>query len=580
MIELDDFEFRYPTADEDALKGVSCTVDRGEVLGVVGPVEAGKTTLSMALAGFVPDITGGISGGSISVAGRDPRDASDTRAAMVFEDYSSQITQLRVIDEVVAPLVNTGTPRATARERARDLLDDFGLAGVEDRHTWELSGGQQQRLAIAAALAVDPEVLVFDTATDMLDPEGRENVTNLVSSLEGEKTMVVTENDPDALVGIADTVLVLDDGNAVACGPAEQVLRDGALLERVGVARPTCLAVANELGLGASPLTIEEFAEAWNGETRAATLADTTDGGRRLTPDGSTGDVADPVVDADDVTYEYPDGTTAVDGVDLTVHEGEVHAVIGGNGAGKSTLTKLLVGLFEPSSGRVTVAGRDTSETTARALAKDIGIALQNPDEQISRETVAEEIRFVLDNNRYERRGPMGLLGKTERYDEAYIQRRLDHVEDVVGLSGDRREKDPAFLPRGERRQVTMAAALAPDPDALVLDEPTAGVDASTRRAIAAGIDRLVEQGVGVLLVEHDMEFVCENADRVTVLTDGEVAMQGPTADVFRRDNWEWLAEHYMRPPRVARLADRIGVGALTDDDLIARLTPRTEVNG
>lgn len=577
MIELDGFEFQYPTATEDALRGVSVSLDQGTVLGVLGPVEAGKTTLSMALAGFVPDVTGGISGGRIRVAGRDPRDVSDTKAAMVFEDYSAQITQLRVLDEVVAPLVNTGTPRDDATERATELLAEFGLEGTGTKHSWELSGGQQQRLAIAAALAVDPEVLVFDTATDMLDPEGRADVTNLVSSLKGEKTLVVTENDPDALVGIADEILVLDDGHDVAYGPAEEVLRNGELLERVGVARPTCLAAANDVGLEASPITIGGFVDAWedaDGPYESGVRTEETDRTTHTLPDGS----GDAVIDADGVTYEYPDGTEALADVDLTVRAGEVHAVIGGNGAGKSTLSRLLVGLLKPSAGRVTIGGTETDGTTARALAEDIGIALQNPDEQISRETIRGEIRFALDNNRYRKQGPFGLFGKRERYGEEYIERRIEAVADVVGLPEEERDRDPAFLPRGKRRLVTMAAALAPDPDAIVLDEPAAGVDATARNTIAAGIDRLVEQGVAVVLVEHDMAFVCETADRVTVLSGGEVAMQGPTEAVFRRDNWDWLSERYMRPPRIARLADRLGFPALTHDRFVDRLARRATV--
>lgn len=331
----------------------SASIDQGKVLGVIGPVEAGNTTLSMALAGFVPDVTGGISGGRIRVADRDPRDVSDTSAATVFEDYSAQITQLRVLDEAVAPLVDTGTPRDEATQRAEERLTEFGLTGAGRKHTWELSGGQQQRLAIAAALAVDTEVLVFDTATDMLDPEGRADVTNLVSSLTGAKTLVVTENNPDALVGIADEVLVLDDGDDIAYGPAEDVLRNGELLNRVGVAQPTCLAAANDLGLEESPITIGGFVDAWEdagGPNDSTVRSGAYDQQTRTVPDGGGGGSGggggggggdlrtngsrDAVIDADGVTYEYPDGTEALPDVDLTVWAGEVHGGIGEMGRG------------------------------------------------------------------------------------------------------------------------------------------------------------------------------------------------------------------------------------------------------
>lgn len=589
MISADDFTFEYPTADEPALRDLSLSVDEGSVLGVVGPVEAGKTTLSMALSGFVPETTGGWSEGDLAVAGRDPRTTDANDVAMVFEEYSAQLSQLRVIDEVIAPLTNRGVPRERALDRARELLDEVRLDESEEKFTWELSGGQQQRLAVAAALAVDPEVLVFDTATDMLDPQGRAEVADLVASLAGETTLVVTENDPGALVGIADELLVLEDGREVASGDADDLLRDRELLEQVGVGAPLCLDVAQRVGLDASPVTLGEFREAYADDSRRALVQPTAtpDGGpgspAAVEPSGADADdatasTADPVIDVDDATYEYPDGTVAVEDVDLAIRAGEVHAVVGGNGAGKSTLSKLLVGVMAPSSGTVRIGGRDTADATARELGSSVGIALQNPDEQISRETVEDEIRYPLEQRRYERSGPFGLFGKRERYGEDYIERRLSAVRDLVGIDDDLMDEDPAFLPLGERSLVAMAAALAPDPDAVVLDEPAAGIDASGREAIEDAIDRLRADGTGVVLVDHDMDFVCEVADRVTVLADGRISTQGPPEELFARDNWEWLAERHIRPPRAARLAHRVGVDAVTADGVVDELAPATEV--
>ncbi|MFB6308659.1 MAG: energy-coupling factor ABC transporter ATP-binding protein, partial [Haloarculaceae archaeon] len=282
MLEAEAFTFTYPTKSEPALTDISVAVEAGDVLGVVGPVEAGKTTLSMALASFAPQNTGGTTSGTLSVAGRDPRDADDNAVAMVFEDYASQLTQVRVIDEVVAPLINRGVDRSAAVERARELLDDVRMADTEEKYTWELSGGEQQRLAIAAVLAIDPEVLIFDTATDMLDPAGRDHVADLIDSLAGDTTLVVTENDPEALVGLADDLLVLDGGEQVAFGPADDLLRDAELLESVGVAPPVCCRAAREIGLPETPPVPGEF---------VATLSDGADA--VLPADGALPEAAD-----------------------------------------------------------------------------------------------------------------------------------------------------------------------------------------------------------------------------------------------------------------------------------------------
>ncbi|RBI58706.1 hypothetical protein DMJ13_25515 [halophilic archaeon] len=580
MLRADEFSFTYPTKNDLALADVSFELDEGEVLGVVGPVEAGKTTLAMALASFAPQNTGGTTSGELSVAGRDPRQAKDNDVAMVFEDYSSQLTQVHVIDEVIAPLVNRGIPRAEAIEQARELLEQVRMADVENQFTWELSGGQQQRLAIAAALAIDPEVMIFDTATDMLDPEGRDDVANLIASLKGEKTLVVTENDPDALVGIADKLLVLDGGKRIAFESADELLRDDELLDDVGVAPPVCRRIAREVGLPTDPLAPSEFVDALEAHSTPR-MSSTTDMAVSAADGGSVPaapGLGDTLVRTDDVTYEYSADAVAVDGVDVTVSESEVHAVVGGNGAGKTTFSKLLVGLFTPTDGTVYVDGTPTDGRTARDIAESVGIALQNPDEQLSEQTVAQEIRFPLEKRRYERTGFLG-LSKRERYDEAFIDQRVDEVCDLVGISDELLDEDPMFLPRGKRRQVTMAGALAPDPDVLVLDEPVAGVDASARAHVEQTIDRLREQEKGVIIIDHDMGFVCDVADTVTVLEDGSVAMQAPTHEVFAPDNWEWLAQRHLRPPRAARLARRVGLDALTADEFVDVFTPIQEIS-
>lgn len=577
-LSADEFTFQYPTADSPALRDVSFTVSQGEVLGLVGPVEAGKTSLAMAIAGFVPEITGGWTAGDLSIAGRDPRKADDNKVAMVFEDYASQLTQLRLIDEVIAPLTNAGANRAEATDRARELLETVRLDDEpEGKFTWELSGGQQQRLALAAALAIDPEVLVFDTATDMLDPQGRSDVADLIASLAGEKTLVVAENDPDALVGIADKLLVLDAGETVAFGPAEEHLRDPELFDRIGVRPPVCLEVARRLGFEGRPIDIGEFSDRYQarfgGEPPKAGLSETM-----REPRDAEWSEGEPVIRAEAAGFQYPDGTVAVDDIDLSIHPGEIHAIIGGNGAGKSTLSNLLVGLMRPDEGTVKVDGTDTREVAPEWLAETVGIALQNPDEQISRRTVDEEIAYALRVRQVSKSGPFGIFGRTERYDDAYIEARVDQVCELVGIEESIRDLDPVFLPRGQRRLVTIAAALAPDPVAIVLDEPGAGVDSAGQAVIADAIESLAGTGTAVVIVEHDMEFVCEVADRVTVLQDGRIAMQGPTQEVFNWQNWEWLAERHMRAPKPARLGRRVGAEALTSDALVGELAARLEV--
>jgi energy-coupling factor transport system ATP-binding protein len=567
-----------------ALKGVSFAVERGEVLGILGPIGAGKTTLCMSLAGFAPRLTGGELTGEISVAGLDPREASNAEVAhhvgYVFEDYSAQITQVKVIDEAMAPLLNRGVEPEEAETRARMMLERVGLGAIDaDRkRTWELSGGQQQRVAIAATLAVDPEAIIFDSATGMLDPEGKEEVRSIMAELAGEKTLVVVENDADFVVGLADRLLVLDGGTVCASGPSEEILRDGDVLSRAGVDPPVALRFARALGLEQSPLTVEEAARYIGGiDVKSAYMNGKANGnsqvfGRKAGgPGGSLDDngFGEPVVRVEGATFRYPDGTVAVEDVNLVVRRGEAHALIGGNGAGKTTLAKMIFGVNKPSEGKVTVAGVDTRETTATDLAWKVGTAFQNPDEQISERTVAEEIAFPLKCRRYER---TGWFKKRELFDEARIAERVKRARELSELEDELLGHDPSLMPGGQRRLVTATSALVLDPDVVVLDEPRVGLDAESRRKIERMIGRLREMGKAVILIDHDMDLICEVADTVTVLNQGRVALHGPTEEVFAKRNWDTLAEMYIRPPRAALLADMLDLDALSFDELGSRL--------
>lgn len=576
VIHAENLRLQYPTKSDLALDGVSFEASEGEVLGVVGPTESGKTSLAQAVAGFAPSVTGGTLDGELEVAGRDPREADDARVGMVFEDYSSQLTQVHVRDEIAVPLLSQGYGRDDAREKTRELLERVRLSGYGDKRTWELSGGEQQRVAIAAALALDPDVLVFDTATDMLDPDGREDVWNLISSFKGDTTLVVTVADPRDLVGVADRVLVIENGSTAEFGSVDETIRDYELLDGVGATPPTCLRVAEMIGLSANPLTPSEFAEALASDDRERTgmaepAATAADGGRITDADV----FGEPVLRVEDVTFSYSANETAIENIDLDIHEGEVHALIGGNGAGKSTLSELLVGLLEPDEGRILVDGKSTDDISVGAIGESVALSFQNPDEQLSKRTVKEEIRFPLEERRYE---STGWFSKRERYDEEYIDERVETACELAGLD-DEHEEDPTFLPQGGRRLVAIASAVAPDPSVAVLDEPTAGLDTEGTERIRKTIEQLRAHGTAVVLIGHDMGFVCEVADRVTLLGDGETILRGTPKEVFARGNWDTLHEQYVRPPRAARLADRIGVDALTPSELVKGIRPSAGVS-
>lgn len=566
MLSATNFSFSYPALEQNALSEVSFSLGSGEVLGVIGPNGSGKTTLCMALAGVAPRLTGGQTAGILEVCGLNPQTVAGAEMAkyvgLVFEDYASQITQVEVLDEVMAPLLNRGAAKADAAERARYLLRRVGLgsATYERKRTWELSGGQQQRVAIAAVLALSPPVLLLDNITGMLDLAGKEEVHNLIRELAGETTLLVVENDIDLLVRVSDRLLALVGGQAIAQGPPAELLQRDDVVEQAGIDRPASLRLARALGLPEVPLMVEAF----DGLPSARALE-----ARSGSPVPAEPSLGEPLLRFDGVAYRYPDGTAALEGAELTVRESEVHALVGGNGAGKTTMAKLATGILKPTSGQVTVGSKSTHQQTVAQLAQTIGTTFQNPDEQISESTVAEELRFPLRARQYQR---VGWFKKRQRYSDAYIQQRIERACELVGLDAAWLERDPIMLSFGQRKLVTLAEALVLDPPVLVLDEPRAGLDGASRQQIGQAIARLQALGKAVVLVEHDIDFVCELANTATLLDRGGIALQGPIRQVFARSNWDLLARLHVRPPRLAQMAQYWQVEALSLEELVAQL--------
>jgi len=460
-------------------------------------------------------------------------------------------------------------------------------AAVGERRTFELSGGEQQRLVLAAALSMDPQVLILDNVTDLLDPAGKAAVEDLIGGLIGEKTLVVVSRDADFLLQYADRLLVLAGGRVAAFGEPRDVLRDRGVFTQADLTPPVPVRVAHRLGVRRPVLSVEELAQALGpSPTRGGAPArERRDpqgrpslghgkGGDRAAPGYSEGGdpaPATPPIKLEGVTFRYASGPLALRHVDLTVRRGEVHAVVGAGGAGKTTLVHHVAGLLRPGEGRLLVGGQDTRERTAADLAFTVGTVLQNPDEQLSERSVEDEIACPLRRRRYEGGGP---FSRRERYSDSAIRGRVAWAAERAGLGPELLERDPVLLSRGERKLVTMAAALALDPPVLALDEPTVGFGATALRRFAETIRRLRESGKAVVLAENDIDLVCEVADTVTVLQLGEEALQGTVREVFTPANAPRLEVAGVGLPRAAEVARRFGVEAITPDELAARLRP------
>jgi energy-coupling factor transport system ATP-binding protein len=522
-IELDDLIFTYGDTARPALQGLSLRVGAGEVCGVLGRSGAGKSTLCTLLAGFMPEFYHGEASGSALVAGQDvlarsPGELSG-QVGLVLSDPTGQIsgTRYTVLEEVAFGLENLGVPREEILERAEWALAALGIAKLGDRSPYALSGGQQQRLVLAASLAMRPRVLVLDQPAAQLDPR---TVTELAATLraltQDGTTLLVAEPRGDWLARLADTVLVLHEGRPVLHGPADSVLRDPLLRElNIGWPQATLLAeslrarghwpVGRELPVRPDELAAG-FQEPGTGD-RGQTLGD---------GEPRAGGRGEALLTVDGVSFRYPSGVEALRGVSLGIGRGERVALLGRNGAGKSTLVRQFNGLLRPSAGRVLHAGEDIAGRTVAQCARTVALSFQDVRNQLFSRSVRQELSF----------GPRNLGYPPERVDAL-----VESVMAATGLAGHA-EEHPYDLQPQQRRLVAIGTALAMATPLLVLDEPSAGMDAVGLQTLTELVDARAAAGDSVVLVSHDLDFVIGCTERVLLVADGRLLIDSPWDDL------------------------------------------------
>jgi energy-coupling factor transport system ATP-binding protein len=554
-IQVRDLHFTYPPATPAALptevlSGVTFDIAEGEFVALLGRVGAGKSTLCLALDGLVPHATGGLFRGTVVVDGLDTRAHSVARLSqavgLVFQDPESQLTQMRVEDEVAFGPENLGLPRGEIHERVEWALTAVGLAEYRDRNPSFLSGGEKQRVAIAATLAMRPRILALDEPTANLDPRGKAAVFAALWRLAQERSIAIllATQDVERAQRYAQRVLVLRDGRIAADGRPSDVFARVDEMREWGVGAPQMA----ELGQRLSQKRDRAYSFGGLGEAAAMLRRELKE---RATPAkvsasprparSATSAAEKPFIVAfENVSFAYRDGSIALREVSLAIPQGQFLILAGPNGSGKTTLAKHFNGLLKPTTGRVRVSGEDTARLRVPQLARSVGYVFQNPDHQIFAPTVREEIAFGL-----------RLQGLDAAETDRRVGESLAHHE-LEGCAA----LPPATLSLGERRQVTLASVLATRPRVLVLDEPTGGLDWRSCEEVMTRVRTFHAAGGTVVLITHDVRLIAELGERVVVLLTGRIAFDGGASRLFARR--ELLAQTQLTAPPVVRLAQRL----------------------
>jgi energy-coupling factor transport system ATP-binding protein len=557
-IVFEDFTFSYEETKEPALKSINLKIKKGEVVLITGPAGAGKSTLTCAMNGLIPHFYDGKIEGKVLVKGVDTRNLTigqlNTQVGLVFQDPESQLFNFTVEDEIAFGPENLGLEPDQINALVEEMIKKVRLDGYNDRNPLTLSGGEKQSCAIASILAMNPNIVIFDEPTSNLDPIGTQNVLDLITDLakKEQKTMIVIEHNLADLVTKVDRMIVMVDGGIMYDGTPREVFQHVEKLKEIGINIPQSsqllfkLSESNILPFETC-ITMNEAYETISSKLDLTKIEETT---TYLVEQERPTDV-DPIVEVKDLTHVYPDGNiNALKGINFKLYPGDFMAIIGQNGSGKTTLVKHFNGLLKPSSGIVSVNGVDTSTSTIAKLARTVGYCFQNPDHQIVKNVVREELAFGAKN-----------IGASDEE----IESRIEEITKKLNIH-QYLDEDPHELSKGNKARVNLAGVLAMKPDVLIVDEPLTGQDYKEAKAIMDLLTELNEEGKTIVIITHEMMFAAEYTRRIVVMNKGSIIYEGSPKQVYTKK--DILKRTALTEPEITQLGFKLcGIPDVTTVD-------------
>ena len=561
-IEIDHLTYSYPGAAQPALRDITVNIEQGDFLAIVGNNGCGKSTFCKTLNGLIPQFISGAFEGRVLACGLDTRKsdvgALARKVGYVYQDFENQIIRPTVLDDASYACQNYAMP--DYKERGMVALERCGLRGRESDFIWQLSGGQTHLLALAGALSLQPDVLILDEPIAQLDPAHADCIYAVLRRLNEEygKTIIVIEHHTEYIADFCKHVMLLKEGRVQWVLPAGEALQRVEELQSCNIFPPQVTIAAWRASRKAGqaerlPTTVEEGKAFFVPKARPEPLPPARRPGQ-----GET------VAAFQNVSVAYRsvkgDPHKVFEDLTLDIHKGDKVALIGSNGAGKSTFMKLMVGLLKPSGGSVWLNGRDLHDVRPEALSRQISMVYQNPEDMFIKDSIEKDIAYAM-----EVRGVPDAAARTRRLLERFR---------LAGL----RERDGRLLSGGQMRRASLAIGVALDPGILLLDEPTANLDIATRKEIMRTLEELKEITETVVIATHDMQLVCEWAERIIVLCGGRVVADGSRDEIF--GDRALIEQVGIRPPEIFTMGQAMDPAALcyTIDDFLRRFEGRQPV--
>lgn len=503
MINIKNVTYWYPDADIPSLININLTVNEGDFILVTGSSGCGKSTLMRLFNGIVPNYFGGKIKGEVILKGKPITKCTRLEIAkttgVVYQHPEKQIVLSDVEREIAFGLENLNMDLNLMKRNVAEVISFLNLSSKRDKSIDEISGGEKQKVAIASVIAMDPDILLFDEPTSQLDPVSAGEVLNTIKKLNTDfgKTVVLIEQRLDRCFDMASRIIFMDNGRIIDEGTPKNIpqkIDEKCFLPHVSY-------IFKKSGYKNVPINVNE----------ARKLIDNVDF-KSYAPISNKPE--DRVMEVKNLCFEYAKGQPALKNVSFFINKGEVLTVMGENGAGKTTLFKIIAGLIDNYRGEIKFKGKSIKNLKIKDRIKIIGYLSQNPNDYFGRDNVFDEAAYSLKN--------------INEYSKEQVENILKEL-DIFKL----KNRNPRDLSGGEKQRAAIACVLVLNPDILILDEPTRGMDADSKERLGILIRKISETGKSVVIITHDSDFAADYSDRTLMMFNGEITAFGKSIDIL-----------------------------------------------
>lgn len=521
IISFKDYGFQYLAQASPTLYHINLDIYPGEKVLIAGASGSGKSTVGSCINGLIPYAYPGESTGTLLVGGKDPAKESifdlSQIVGTVLQDTDGQFIGLTVGEDIAFALENDCVPQREMQETVREVAKLVDIDHHLEYAPHELSGGQKQRVSLAGVMVEKVQALLFDEPLANLDPAAGRATIELIDRIQertGAAVIIIEHRLEDVLWRRVDRIVLMDEGRIVADLPTKDFLT-GEMLLKHGIREPLYLTALRYAGVHITKeLEPQHVGSLRLSEEEKGQVRGWFETNKSL---GETEEERPELLRVENLSFGYTPEVQNLKNVSFSVREGEMVSIVGKNGAGKSTLAKLICGFEKPTTGRISLSGRDISGDTIKERAQRIGYVMQNPNQMISKPLIWDEVEMAL------------LAGNMS------AEERKERVEETLKICGlyPFRKWPVSALSFGQKKRVTIAGILVQRPQMIILDEPTAGQDYHHYTEIMEFLKELNAQGFTIVMITHDMHLMLEYTPRAIVFCEGELLADTTAAHVL-----------------------------------------------